>query len=196
MPVLAARQRPVRRLDAVLALEGLDGGRQAGDAALRQCRRVQDRVEPIVVGIVGMRRAVVEEVAVEVDVVLVHPPQPGEAVWVEGVHQHQRDAGRPAGGEAVVEQEALDAGAAQPLDAVRTRGNQQHPRCVGRAEPGDVEEQRRTVGAGQRMAMGVNLGAGRRGGGEEVGAGGGGVGGKRRPETLHRRGAEARRSDE
>ena len=35
-----------------------------------------------------MRVVVVDEVAVEVDVVLVDPPEVGEAVGVEGVHEH------------------------------------------------------------------------------------------------------------
>ena len=76
-----------------------------------------------------MRRAVVEEVAVEVDVVLVDAPRPGEAPRVDGVDEHQRDVVGQALRQAAAQQEGLDAGAAEALDAVRAGGDEQDARA-------------------------------------------------------------------
>ena len=92
-----------------------------------------------------MRRRVVEEVAVEIDVVLVHPPQPREAERIHGVQQHQRDVVRHPRGDAVAQQEVLDARAAEALDPVRARGEEEHAPRALRPEARDVEEERRAV---------------------------------------------------
>jgi hypothetical protein len=77
---------------------------------------------------------VIEEVPVQVDVVLVHAPQPGEAPGIHRVYQHERHVfGKPPR-DAFAEQEALDARAAEALDSVRARGDEEQAARVRRPE--------------------------------------------------------------
>ena len=68
--------------------------------------------------VVAGRRRPVDEVAVEVDVVLVHTADPGEADRVESVHEDDPHAVGPGAG-SFVEPPALEGRAGVALDAVR-----------------------------------------------------------------------------
>ena len=104
-----------------------------------------------------VRLAEVEEVAVEIDVLLVGAAAPGEAVGVEGVDQ---DDGSPrrnvdAAGAHLFQPRQLNRRAEEPLDAVQPGRDDDRPRRAGGADGRDVDGQRLAAGAasGERESL-------------------------------------------
>ena len=109
-------------------------------------------------------RIVVDVVAVEIDVVLVDPAQPGKAVRIDGVDDDQGGVSwkfAPLAGE---QRANLGARAAESLDAVGRRQGDQQTGGIGRADAHDI--------GGQFLAAVTLLGIDVIGG-DETGFGGG-----------------------
>ena len=124
----------------------------------RRRSRVQQTVDTVVVvGRPGIGLAVGEEVPVQVDVVLVGPPAPGEAEGVGGMQQHHEG---PAGQRrAAVSKPAqpgeLHGGPEEPLDAVETRRDHDRAARIPRTHQRDVDGQLAPVRspAGQQVVI-------------------------------------------
>ena len=96
--------------------------------------------------VVGEEGAVVEEVAVEVDVVLVPPAPPGEPEGVQRVDEHDggiRRDGRLRG--PLLQPGELDGRPEVPFDPVEARGDDDHPPGIGAPEDGGVDGERLAV---------------------------------------------------
>ena len=115
--------------------------------------------------------AVVDEVAVEVDVVLGHPAQPGEAVGVDRVDLQQRRVRWHLLVKAALQPADLDAGTAESLGAVGRREGDEHGAGVARAEPGGVGEEGFARRPGRGAAVAPDRRAGPLAGAEEGRAG-------------------------
>jgi hypothetical protein len=134
-----------------------------GERSLGPLRGTQRIGQLRIVRILRVRVRVVDEVAVQVDIPLVHAAHPGEPPRVEGVDEHEPQRMRASAHrlpQAGAQQRHLAAGACQTLDAVRARRENGDGRRIGRAEKRHVEEERLTGRAPQRMRMVLQDGAG------------------------------------
>ncbi|MDE1173120.1 MAG: hypothetical protein PW790_05525 [Parvibaculaceae bacterium] len=100
------------------------------------------------------RRAEIDEVAVEVDIVLVHPPPPGKAMGVEGMDENQRCVGGQPVRQPPFQQGRLDRRAAIALDAVRAGNDAEHLLRAGGAYPGHIHRQILSARPFQGMRIG------------------------------------------
>ena len=142
MGVLAAAQRALQAEGAVVlgvAREHPFGLGQRGVVPVARQDGVGQREIALVLRI-GL--VVIDEVAVEVDVVLGHAPRPGEAVRVDGVDQERAGILGQLVGSAVAQPGDLGTRAAMALDAVRAGDQHQHVGRIARAEAGGVEVER------------------------------------------------------
>ena len=126
--VLPLRHRFLERVEPVL-------GRELEQRAVRRLlgrlvpRRGHQRGGELVVpGVLRDPRTEVDAVAVQVDVVLVHPPDPREAVRVDRVHEHDREV--VGDGRTLAQPLGLAHRAREALDAVRARDHEQAGRRV------------------------------------------------------------------
>ena len=160
----------LQRLGAVLG--GVGGQRRDGGGPARIAPVLRhDRVPQLVIGgIGGIGLRMVDEVAVEVDIVLGHAPYPGEAMRVDGVDRGQRRAARHLLDHAVGEPGHLAQRAAEALDAVRARDRHEDALGIRRSPPRDIGEQPLGIRPAQRMLQRRHLRAGGAGGGKELGA--------------------------
>ena len=78
-------------------------------------------MEPVVFCVPCARHIVVDEVAVEIDIVLGYAPKPGKAVRVDGMNQHQPNVVGEGPGLARGEQSGQHARSAEAFDAVGRR---------------------------------------------------------------------------
>jgi hypothetical protein len=109
--------------------------------------------DPAVV-LVGRRWLIpVDEVAVEVDVVLVDAPHPGEPVGIEGVDQRDAHIGRTVSG-VVCQPVVLQRRAGEPFDTVGARHHDQDARRVVGAERGDIDREWLACDTRQRVVVG------------------------------------------
>ncbi len=126
----------------------------------------------VVAGVGGQWSVEVDEVAVHVDVVFVHPPAPREAVRVQGVDEEHAPSGRQVGAGYRSEPAGLESRAGEPLDSVRARHDHRGGLGVGGTEPHQVDRQLLSLGSGRGgVPPMADVGTGRGGGGEEAGAG-------------------------
>ena len=84
----------------------------------------------------------IDEVAVEINVVLVHAPQPCEAVRIQRMHEQRAPGRRQCLVQPVDEEADLTTRAAKALDAVRTGKHDERVRRTVGAEPRDVDAER------------------------------------------------------
>jgi len=99
---------------------------------------------------------VVDEIAVEIDVVLVGAPPVREAVGIHRVHEKHRGAAgaRTRQEPGVLQQRDLGTGATEALDAVRAAAEHQEALGLRRAEPRAIERQFLAIdAAGLRVDM-------------------------------------------
>ena len=156
MRVLAGAQRMLHRAGAMQVRIGFHRGAARRHRFRRQVGRVDDAGQFLIAGVFGMRFRVVEEVAVEVDIVLVDAPVPGEAVRVDRVNEQDGRVVGKIAAKAFRQQRCLDARAAIALDAVRSRADGQNAGCVRGSEPRHIHRQRFAGRPLQRMQMMVN----------------------------------------
>src|SRR6185503_13172324 len=102
-----------------------------------------------------------EEVAIQVDVVLVGAMQAEKPVGIQRMHEHQALLLAERLLQVAIEQRELDASAAKPFDAVRTRDDDQHARRLARTEARDVRGERCAVAALPRVRVTPHVRAGR-----------------------------------
>ena len=102
-------------------------------------------VQLIVKRVFGMRLRVVEEIAVEVDVVFRAPEPPGEAERVHRVNHQQRNPRRQRRGAALTDPCDHRGRAAISFRAMRSAGVEQHGLRVCRPEPCRIGEKPRTL---------------------------------------------------
>ena len=149
---------------AVLAADhGLEPGRHAVLAEIGEQPRIglrqgfrgpiggTDRLsEMVVTGVLRQCLVEIDEVTVQVDVVFVHPAQPGEAVRIDRMDQQHGDVLGQVAVESAAQAADLGGGAAEALDPMRAGGHHQQvarlrrARCAGCPAPGP----RRPVPAG------------------------------------------------
>src|SRR6185437_411765 len=165
--VLALGNRLLQRKRA-MALEIGDelligaGHRRIGNVAWR------DRGRQPVIRFVRRRIGEVDAVAVDVGIVLVDAPVPGEAIGIERVKQHDLGVFRRAPREALAQQPGLHARAEIALDAMRRRDEEKRLPGGARADDGGVEEQGLAVAPdGLRMHAAHDVDAGKLAGGDE-----------------------------
>ena len=165
--ILAARHR--------LDIGGLAFGRAIGRE--RRARRAITRMggqriaDGAIPGIFRRRGEIDEEIAVEIDIVLVEPPHPGEAVGVERVDHEHREIRGQARRTVRSEPGNLAGGAAIAFHAMQAGT---HYETLGRgriAEQRGVEMQRPAIRTGLRRAMAGQRGARASGSREEFLAG-------------------------
>ncbi|CFW01904.1 Protein of uncharacterised function (DUF2817) [Bordetella pertussis] len=163
---LAAREGVVQAVFAVAGreiLHGLLGGRHRGAApVLAQQLRMQDGV--IRVG--GVRLAVVDEVAVQVDIVLGGAAQVREPPRVDGVHHDDRHVGVQRRRAVAQHPADLRGRAEKTLQPVGAADRQQPARCVGAAKARDIGMQGPAVRPGPAFVQVLRqacAGRGRRG---------------------------------
>ena len=135
-------------------------------------------VQAGIVGILGRSR-VVDEIAVEVDVVLGRPREMGKSVGVEAVDQKDADVVRERLRPKQFQPGDLCRRAGVGFQPVRTADDDELPRAVAVAEVGHVDAERFAVGT-RLFRVGVmrEVGAGCGCMFEETGAGGGVMGGE------------------
>ena len=160
--VLAAGDGTLKRHLAVFSDEVLELGIALSDRLDVPLLWNQYVVKPVVFHISRACDAMVDKIAIEIDVVLSDAPQPGEAVRVDGMNKHQSDVLGDRTGLARGEQSGQHPRSAEPLDTVGRRIEQQHAACVGTAEARDVGEDGRSVGCGRRVLERLDDGAGSR----------------------------------
>ncbi len=151
--VLPAAHRPLKRRGAFAGDELVEAAARRRLARLAPFARTDRLVQLLVAVVARQRLAVVDEVAVEVDILLGDAADPGEAVRVDGVDGDQRRAPRQLAGEAVLERADLDARAAEPLGAMRRRDGEEHARRVLRAEYRDIGGQLLAVRPPRRVLV-------------------------------------------
>ena len=148
MVVLAQADYRLIGVRAVLGDIAGDGRLGLGPRRPVPVGRHHQMVDGVVFGVRGARGAVIDEVPVEVDIVLVDPAQVGKAVRIDGVHQHHGQAGRQVAQVPVAQQPGHGARAAEALDPVGGRGGDEHGLGIGRAGADDVGEERLAPGSG------------------------------------------------
>ena len=101
---------------------------------------------------------VIDQIAVDVDVVLIDAPAPGEAVRIQCMDEDQRRC-RAAGGRvrSCVQSCDLDRRAGEPLDAVRAADDEQNPARILRSHSHDIAEERSVVGRRTGMPVAVTI---------------------------------------
>jgi hypothetical protein len=156
--ILADAHRGLQPVEAVGARVLQELGRGPGLRGLVPLRRHQCLGELVVPGVLRHTADEVDAVAIEIDVVLVHAPDPREAVRVDGVHQDDAEAGREI--HAVTEPRALAQRTRESLDTVGPRDDQQPVGGIGRSEHRDVGGEDAAVGARVRMRVAQDPGAG------------------------------------
>ena len=110
--------------------------------------REQQRMNRVVIGLLRVGPAVVDEVAVEVDVVLGHPPRVGEAVGVHRMNQEQATLLRPFADDGLAQEADLAARAQESLHAVGRGGDDVKQLGIRRPEPRDIGIERAAVRSG------------------------------------------------
>ena len=101
---------------------------------------------------VGAAVAVVDEVAVQVDVVLGHAAQPGETVRIDRVNEDHGGATVVPQHRGMIEQSDLNTGAAEALGTVGAGHDEHDAFGAGRAEVGDVGIQGLATWSARRIA--------------------------------------------
>jgi len=94
---------------------------------------------------------VVEEIAIEIDVVLVGASQVGEAVGIERVDEKQRDASGELCLHPELQQSRLDAGRTERFDAVRAAADDQQRLGILGSEASHVGREKLAAGAALGM---------------------------------------------
>ena len=85
-----------------------------------------------IAGVVRIVTVVRDEIAIEVDVVLVRAVQSQEPVRIERVHEHEPHVVTEYAGQVAVEQPELDAGTAETFDTMRAGDDDQTRRASRR----------------------------------------------------------------
>jgi hypothetical protein len=114
----------------------------------------------------GVHFAGQQEIAIQVDIVFVEPPLPGEAERIQRMDENHRRAWcRSPTRRQTFQVRQLHRGPEKPFDAVHTAGNHECPRRVRISSKGDVDRQRLAVGTRrldqQRMPLEAEPLAGR-----------------------------------
>lgn len=178
MLVLAGPHDPHQLALAVLLHEGGEpavGLLALGPSPLGRGQELGDGIEARVLGI---GRVAIEQVAKEVDVVLVLAPVPGEAPGIDHVDEDQVGISRQPDLARVREQVAHDAATGIALDAMRARDHHQRPRRLRRPDLGQHGGEALAVRPLQRMGEDDGRNAGPAAGGGELLVGLGGRGGE------------------
>jgi hypothetical protein len=136
-------------------------------APLRRAHGVGQRR---VVTVLRQRRAEVDPVAVEVDIVFRHAPVPGETKGVDGVDHQHGGASRYARNLAAPQPIHLRARTAISFDAMGAGNENQHALGVLRAPPGEVGREILPVRSAFRVCDPFERPAGIPGGVEKTGA--------------------------
>jgi hypothetical protein len=134
---------------------GAQGRKVPPLALLAPFARADGLAQRVVAGVRRLGIAVVDEVAVEVDIVLGHAPHMREAIGVDRVDEQDRGVGRQALGGG--EPGHLDARPAEPFRAMGAGHHDHQAACIRAAEQGDIGRQLLARGAGGRIAMGHHL---------------------------------------
>ena len=113
----------------------------------REVARVDCVHQFLVAGVFRVRFRVVEEVAVEVHIVLVHPPVPREAVRGDRMDEDQRRVRRQVASQTLAQKRGLDAGAAIAFHAMRAGTDAENISRVLRPDPRDIRREHFALGA-------------------------------------------------
>ncbi len=168
-----------------VVLAGLDDRRDAGIAAVRLHRRRERLVGPVaagpfplvtdeggmefgVAGVLGRISPPVDEIAIEVDIVLVDAARPGHTPRVDQMNDQDSRVVRQAPGTAFGKPGRLAGRAVWAFNAMRTRDQHHQPGRVATAEEGHVGEKGFAARTVQRMAKFVKFSAGFLCGGDEA----------------------------
>ena len=154
MRVLAGAQRVLHGAVAVLVRIGLHFFAAFRQRPGRDVARVDRVGQFLVARVFGMRLRVIEEVAVEIDIVLVDAAVEGKAVGIDRMDEEDRRVFGQVAREAFAQERRLDARAAIALDAMRARADAEDAGRICRSDAGDVGRQRFAVRAFQRVFAG------------------------------------------
>lgn len=118
---------------------------------------IQERAKFLVAFVDRQRRAEIDEVAVEVDIVFIDAAMPCKATGIDRMHHHSM-AVRPVDRDHIVcKKAALDFRPEIPLDTVRSRGYHQQVGALGVSARCNIREEIDFAGALQRVGDAVDL---------------------------------------
>ena len=152
--ILARGDGALKRHDAMALAIGLQRGigrRLAVDPVARA-----DRLAQLVIGgIDRMRPRVIDEIAVEIDIVLGHPAHPGEAAGVDGMDQKDRRAAGHLRRQPALQQPHLEPRAAEAFDAMGPRHDDQQALGFLWPKPRRLRRELDPARTGRGIVMGV-----------------------------------------
>ena len=151
MAVLPTADRRLQAVEALPArkLQEPRGGTLAS-GVIPDCR--DKRIGKFVISRVdGKRGREVNPVAIQIDVVLVHPAHPREAERVDRVNQHHREIVRDV--HAIPEPGGLAHAPGKSFDSMSARDDEEPVPGVGGAENRHISCEASTVGTRERMIM-------------------------------------------
>lgn len=154
MPILAAGHGLDQSREAVLTRIAQQRGPGLVPRLLGPGPRLHGVGQPVIGEVLRQRLAEVDEVAVQVDILVRHPPAPGEAVRIDRVDQHHGHVRRPLRRLAASQPVDLGPGTTVPFDTMRAGHQDQHACRVRRADPGHVGGQLATLGPSLGMRIG------------------------------------------
>ena len=154
--ILAPREHVLQRVPPVSGLEFDECRLAAAPGRLVPVQWAERGMQGVVLAILGMAGSMIENVAIDVDVVLVDTPIPGESVRVEPVDQHDRHVVREPRRRQASNAIRLNSRPGASLDAVGATDDQQHATCGMRSDPHDVGVQRMFVNRRAGMLVRVD----------------------------------------